>query len=49
MPVIELKTDIAAPIEVCFDLARSIDFHQLSTGKTRERAVSGVTSRLKEQ
>ena len=46
MPVIELKIDIAAPIEICFDLARSIDFHQLSTGSTRERAVAGVTSGL---
>ena len=46
MPIIELKTDIAAPIEICFDLARSIDFHQLSIGSTRERAVAGVTTGL---
>ena len=46
MPVIELKIDIAAPIEICFDLARSNDFHQLSTGSTRERAVAGVTTGL---
>ncbi|SEL97860.1 SRPBCC family protein [Parapedobacter koreensis] len=46
MPIIELKTDIVAPIDVCFDLARSIDFHQLSTGNTRERAVAGITTGL---
>ncbi|WP_257669818.1 SRPBCC family protein [Parapedobacter tibetensis] len=46
MPVIELKTNIQAPIEVCFDLARSIDLHELSTGNTRERAVAGVTTGL---
>ena len=46
MPIIELETTIAAPIAVCFDLARNIDFHQVSAGKTRERAVGGVTSGL---
>lgn len=46
MPLLELKTDISAPIEICFDLARSIDFHRLSTGNTRERAVAGVTTGL---
>ncbi len=46
MPVIESKIDISAPMETCFDLARSIEFHQLSTGNTRERAVAGVTSGL---
>jgi hypothetical protein len=46
MPIITLKTEIHAPIERCFDLARSIDLHQLSTAGTRERAVGGVTSGL---
>ncbi len=46
MPFVKLKIDISAPIGICFDLARSIDFHQLSTGNTRERAVAGVTTGL---
>lgn len=46
MPVIKLETIINAPIERCFDLARSIDFHSYSTSKTNEVAVAGVTSGL---
>jgi ligand-binding SRPBCC domain-containing protein len=46
MPVIELATAIAAPIERVFDLARSIDLHMQSTSSTGERAVGGVTSGL---
>lgn len=46
MPVIELATVICAPRELVFDLARSIDAHQDSTGGTEERAVSGVTTGL---
>lgn len=46
MPIIELKTEIDAPIERVFDLARSIDFHQNSLEHTREKAVDGVTSGL---
>lgn len=46
MPVIELSTFIAAPIERVFDLARSIDLHTASTAATGERAVAGVTSGL---
>ena len=46
MPVIELITLINAPVERCFDLARSIDLHQLSTKGTDEKAVAGVTSGL---
>lgn len=46
MPVIELTTVIHAPIERCFDLARSIDLHKLSTGDTEEEAIAGVTSGL---
>ena len=42
MPVIELSTTaISAPIDRVFDLARSIDAHQDSTGGTQERAVAG--------
>ena len=40
MPVITLTTVIGAPRERVFDLARSIDAHQDSTGNTEERAVA---------
>ena len=46
MPVIELTTEIRAPLERVFDLARSIDLHMASTAQTGERAVAGVTSGL---
>lgn len=46
MSLIELTTEIKAPIEICFDLARSIDLHKLSTKETNEEAISGVTSGL---
>jgi len=46
MPVIELSTTIHAPIERCFDLARSIELHKLSTKDTDEEAIDGVTSGL---
>lgn len=46
MPVIELQTVIKAPIERCFDLARSIDLHRLSVAHTNEKAIAGVTSGL---
>jgi len=46
MVSIELVTRIAAPVERCFDLARSIDLHMASTDFTGERAVSGTTSGL---
>jgi ligand-binding SRPBCC domain-containing protein len=43
---IELITLISAPRERCFDLARSIDLHLVSTEGTGERAIAGVTSGL---
>jgi ligand-binding SRPBCC domain-containing protein len=46
MPLIELTTAIAAPVERVFDLARSIDLHVASTWSTSERAIAGVTSGL---
>lgn len=46
MPVIELATSIAAPMERVFDLSRSIDLHARSASSTGERAVAGVTSGL---
>jgi ligand-binding SRPBCC domain-containing protein len=44
-----LQNRIEAPIERCFDLARSIDFHVQSAASTREQAVGGVTSGLIEE
>ena len=38
---IELSTFIHAPIERCFDLARSIDLHMVSTKQTGEQAIAG--------
>jgi len=43
---IELLTEIAAPIERVFHLARSIDLHMASTNWTGERAIEGVTTGL---
>ncbi|UII30765.1 SRPBCC family protein [Fulvivirga ulvae] len=46
MPIIILKTVIQAPIEICFDLSRSIDLHIESTSHTNEQAVAGKISGL---
>nr|WP_088044603.1 SRPBCC family protein [Bacillus sp. EAC] len=46
MPIIKLSMFIKAPIQVCFDLSRSIDIHMESTSQTNERAVKGRTSGL---
>ncbi|RDC57063.1 cell division protein [Pedobacter chinensis] len=46
MPTITLKTLINAPIERCFDLARSIDLHVQSMRSSKEEAISGTTSGL---
>ncbi len=46
MPKIEIKTFINAPIEICFDLSTSIDLHKISTVKTNENAIYGVTTGL---
>jgi hypothetical protein len=43
---IDLVTNVAAPIERCFDLSRSIDLHMASTDWTGEQAIGGVTSGL---
>ncbi len=48
MPTIQLETNIAAPVERVFDLARSIDAHTSTTEGTGERAVEGRTSGLVE-
>ncbi|WP_443939348.1 SRPBCC family protein [Pedobacter sp. MW01-1-1] len=46
MPKITLTTEINATPEICFDFARSIDLHQISTAKTNEKAIAGRTSGL---
>jgi ligand-binding SRPBCC domain-containing protein len=46
MPRIELSTHINAPLNTCFDIARSIDVHVASTAHTGERAIAGRTSGL---
>ena len=46
MSRIRIETDIRAPLETCFDLARSVDAHIASTRATAERAVAGVTRGL---
>lgn len=38
---IELEIVINAPLERCFDLSRSIDFHQVSTNGSNEKVVAG--------
>ena len=46
MPSIHLTTFIAAPVNLVFDLARSIDLHKASMEASKERAVAGTTSGL---
>jgi ligand-binding SRPBCC domain-containing protein len=46
MGLIRIVTEIAAPIEQCFDLARDIDFHTRSFEATGERAVAGRSTGL---
>ena len=43
MPTIRIATEIDAPPERCFDLARDVSAHIRSTARTQERAVAGVT------
>ena len=46
MAALRIVTVILAPVEVCFDLARDIDFHVRSLESTGERAVAGRTTGL---
>ena len=41
MPIIHLSTKINVPKTICFDLARSIDLHQVSMKKSNEKVVAG--------
>lgn len=43
---IVLTSFINATIQIVFDCARSIDIHQLSTAKTKEKVIAGRTSGL---
>lgn len=41
------ETEIMAPVELCFDLARNIEIHTRTVWKhTREEAVGGITEGL---
>lgn len=46
MPTFSTVTDIAAPVEVCFELSRSIDLHLESMLASHEQAVAGVRAGL---
>jgi ligand-binding SRPBCC domain-containing protein len=46
MTEFRIETIIAAPIEVCFDLSRDIDFHVRTMAESGERAVAGRTTGL---
>jgi ligand-binding SRPBCC domain-containing protein len=48
MPVLIIETEIKAPIELCFDLARDVEIHCETTAETQERIVAGKTSGLLE-
>ncbi len=49
MPTIKHEQFIKAPLKVCFDLARNVEIHTLTTSQTKEKAVSGVTQGLLEE
>jgi ligand-binding SRPBCC domain-containing protein len=44
--VIDISTEIMAPMQRVFDLSRSVDLHAASTADTGEHPVAGVTSGL---
>ncbi len=46
MTTIHLITKIKAPIQIVFDASRNIDIHQQSAFKSKEKAISGITSGL---
>ena len=46
MTTIHLSTKIKSSKQVIFDLSRNIDVHKLSTAKSNETAIDGVTSGL---
>lgn len=46
MPTLIVKTRLAAPPALCFDLARDIGLHCRTAAHSGERAVAGVTTGL---
>ena len=46
MPTLIVTTEIRAPIERCFDLARDVEVHCRTAAFTGEKAVAGVTTGL---
>jgi ligand-binding SRPBCC domain-containing protein len=46
MPTLTFVTEVRAPIDRVFDLARSIDLHCRSTAITGETAIAGTTTGL---
>lgn len=44
MGTIILNTKINAQIRRCFELSTSIDLHQISANKSKEQAISGITT-----
>ncbi|MGB3592138.1 MAG: SRPBCC family protein [Nonlabens sp.] len=44
MPRIEIFTEVNAPVELVFDLARDVNLHEKSMAHTNEKAVAGRTS-----
>jgi ligand-binding SRPBCC domain-containing protein len=49
MPTIHLTTFIAAPVDVVFDLSRSVDIHKKSMANHQEEAVAGTRNGLMER
>jgi len=48
MPIIKCETYIAAPIHVCFDLARTVEIHAGKSLLTTQKAIDGITAGLME-
>jgi ligand-binding SRPBCC domain-containing protein len=46
MSTFRMVTDIAAPVDRCFDLSRSIDLHLESMLASDERVIAGVSTGL---
>ncbi len=46
MPQIHLQTFIKAPVEVVFDLSRSVDLHKVSMQHHNEEIIDGITQGL---
>lgn len=46
MSTLILKTSINAPIELCFNIARSVEVHLESTAHTHEKVIEGRSSGL---